>query len=275
MKKSSIIIAAFLVGGSIVLLWAWSYFGFDQIDYPSSLLLCIVWWVLIVAAVSLVIHAEHKRREAIRTIYVGPRVLFNSEQGIVACPDPVARVSVMYEMLKSLTYNFRKEGQPNFDEFDYCSLVRTKKFRDGTKGSNNERVLLCDDPHATEDLDSLHNARILSNEIAASDNASKNVSDGSIPGDGLAPSADRATLLNDDSADTGLCMPEDAGDLYDTFAHIKWEGSVITINRTHGNRAREFHSPRELAVLLLDIPSDSDDDDLPTDSCRAVSSTKN
>ncbi len=110
MKKSSIIIAAFLVGGSIVLLWAWSYFGFDQIDYPSSLLLCIVWWVLIVAAVSLVIHAEHKRREAIRTIYVGPRVLFNSEQGIVACPDPVARVSVMYEMLKSLTYNFRKEG---------------------------------------------------------------------------------------------------------------------------------------------------------------------
>lgn len=153
--------------------------------------------------------------------------------------------------------------------------MRTKKFRDGTKGSNNERVLLCDDPHATEDLDSLHNARILSNEIAASDNASKNVSDGSIPGDGLAPSADRATLLNDDSADTGLCMPEDAGDLYDTFAHIKWEGSVITINRTHGNRAREFHSPRELAVLLLDIPSDSDDDDLPTDSCRAVSSTKN
>mgnify|MGYP001158801780 CR=1 FL=1 len=258
MKKSNVIIIAFLILCSIFLLWLWFYLSLNLVDYPFDLIVSIIWWAVVLIAILLIIRAENKRREAIRTIYVAPHALFNSERGIVACAESVSRVAVMRNMLDDLAYDFSKESQPDYDDFDYRYVVRSKKFHDGAKRDADDDAALGNEQDVSEDPNATSKA---GTAASASATVSAAVA-GEEPTDASQTASSKGgTSTINTSDDETMCMPEDAGDLDDAFAHVKWEGSVITINRDSDNTEKEFDSPRELAVLLLDLSSDEDDDD--------------
>ena len=71
MKKSNWILLTVFLIASIFLLWLWYYLGFNRVDNPLDLVLSIIWWVVIVVSFVVISRAEKKRREEIRTIYVG------------------------------------------------------------------------------------------------------------------------------------------------------------------------------------------------------------
>lgn len=83
MRKSNWIIAAVLLLASVAFLWIWHALQFDLVDNPLDIVVTVVWWVVIAAACVAIHWAEKKRQERIRTIFVAPGLLYNSEMGVV------------------------------------------------------------------------------------------------------------------------------------------------------------------------------------------------
>lgn len=136
MKKSNVALFSVLILCSAFLLWLWYYLGFNKVDNPFDLVLSICWWVLSALLIFGIYKLEQKRRLQIRTIYVSPDALFNSERGLVECTDPERRVALMQDMLANLKYNFNKEDMPEDDTFDFKYVVRTEDFDE--KDSNEQ-----------------------------------------------------------------------------------------------------------------------------------------
>lgn len=128
MKKNNYIVIALAVLVGAFLLFLWYYLGFNRIDNPLDLVISILWWVVDALVVAGILHFEKKRQEQIRTIYVSPAALFNSERGLVAVPDAADRVDVMESILQNLDYDFSNEDMPEQDDFEYIYVVQTKKF---------------------------------------------------------------------------------------------------------------------------------------------------
>lgn len=139
MKRSNWIVLAILVLISAFLLWLWYYLGFNKVDNPFDLVLSIIWWIGVAVIVWLVYRSEKKRQEQIRTIYVSPTSLFNSERGVVECPDPAQRVTLMEDILGNLRYNFHREDMPSKDEFDFRYVVRTEDYKEPDKDEESQQ----------------------------------------------------------------------------------------------------------------------------------------
>ncbi len=141
MKKNNIIVLAISAVAAAFLLWLWFYLGFNRIDNPLDLVLAIVWWVGIAALVALITYLERKRQRQIRTIYVSPTALYNSEKGIVALKE-ASSVEAMEGILQQLEYNFDKQDLPSKKTFDYRFVVQTNEYKendsDSAEGESNE-----------------------------------------------------------------------------------------------------------------------------------------
>ncbi len=129
MKKNNIIVLAISAVAAAFLLWLWFYLGFNQIDNPLDLVLAILWWVGIAVIVGLIVYLERKRQRQIRTIYVSPTALYNSEKGIVALKE-VSSVDAMEGILQELEYNFDKADLPSKKTFDYRYIVQTDEYKE-------------------------------------------------------------------------------------------------------------------------------------------------
>ncbi len=141
MKKNNIIVLAISAVAAAFLLWLWFYLGFNHIDNPLDLVVAIVWWVVIAALVVLISYMERKRQRQIRTIYVSPTALYNSEKGIVALKE-ASSVEAMEGILQQLEYNFDKQDLPSKKTFDYRFVVQTNEYKendsDSTEGESSE-----------------------------------------------------------------------------------------------------------------------------------------
>lgn len=129
MKKNNIIVLAISAVAAAFLLWLWFYLGFNQIDNPLDLVLAILWWVGIAVIVGLIVYLERQRQRQIRTIYVSPTALYNSEKGIVALKE-VSSVDAMEGILQELEYNFDKADLPSKKTFDYRYIVQTDEYKE-------------------------------------------------------------------------------------------------------------------------------------------------
>lgn len=129
MKKNNIIVLAISAVAAAFLLWLWFYLGFNQIDNPLDLVLAILWWVGIAVIVGLIVYLERKRQRQIRTIYVSPTALYNSEKGIVTLKE-VSSVDAMEGILQELEYNFDKADLPSKKTFDYRYIVQTDEYKE-------------------------------------------------------------------------------------------------------------------------------------------------
>lgn len=134
MKKNNVIVLAISAVAAAFLLWLWFYLGFNHIDNPLDLVLAILWWVGIAALVALITYMERKRQRQIRTIYVSPTALYNSEKGIVALKE-ASSVEAMEGILKQLEYNFDKADLPSKKTFDYRYVVQTDEYKENYSDS--------------------------------------------------------------------------------------------------------------------------------------------
>lgn len=129
MKKSNWIVLGICVVVSVFLLWLWYYLNFDRIDNPLDLVLSICWWLLIAVTILAIWRLEKRRKERIRTIYVGDRFWFNSELGKKGYSGPDELMVKIGAALEELKYNFHREDFPDAERLPVRFLIRTKKYR--------------------------------------------------------------------------------------------------------------------------------------------------
>lgn len=128
MKKSNVIIFVLLALVSAFFLWLWFFLGLNRIDEPLDLVLSIVWWAVIVAAIAIIVKMERTRRQRVRTVYVGDRALFNSEKGFVSIENAEPMHEAIAAILKNLKYDFERADFPDKEKFEVRYFVRTKEF---------------------------------------------------------------------------------------------------------------------------------------------------
>lgn len=128
MKKSNVIIFVLLALASAFFLWLWYFLGLNQVDEPLDLVLSIAWWVVIVAAIAIIVKMERTRRQRVRTVYVGDQATFNSERGLAAIEGSQPMPEVIAGILQNLKYDFSREDFPDKDRFTVKYFVRTKQF---------------------------------------------------------------------------------------------------------------------------------------------------
>lgn len=129
MKASNylVLIASAIVAA--VLLFLWFSLGFSKVDNPVDITLAIAWWVIIVAIVAIIIRAENRRKRRIRTVFVSPTALFNSERGVVALDGEAEPVQAIESILQSLKYGFSREDMPKQADFDYRFVIETDEYK--------------------------------------------------------------------------------------------------------------------------------------------------
>ena len=132
MKSSNIIIAVILAVVSVFLLVLWYMLGLNHVDEPLDLVVSIVWWVVIIAAIALIVRAENARRQRVRTCYVANGSLYNSEAGARTLAPGASATDAVAAVLGGLAYGFEKTDaptKPGTDQpVDFEYVVRTSKF---------------------------------------------------------------------------------------------------------------------------------------------------
>ena len=108
MRKSNWIILAVLVIASIFFLWLWYYLKFDLVDHPRDLILTILWWVVVLAACVGIHYVEKMRQRNIRTAFLAPGLIYNSEAGIVRLEPTGSYVEELQRILSELQYTFER-----------------------------------------------------------------------------------------------------------------------------------------------------------------------
>lgn len=130
MRKSNWIIIAILVAASLVFLWLWHTLQFDVVDNPIDLVITALWWLVIALACVAIHFTEKKRQERIRTIFIAPGLIYNSETGVIRLDPNVALVDELAHVLESLSYNFELAELPANSRVRFQRIVRTEKFAD-------------------------------------------------------------------------------------------------------------------------------------------------
>lgn len=143
MKTSNWLIAIVLAIASVFFLWLWYYLQFNLV-HPLDLVLTIGWWVIVLLIVTLIQRSEKKRQERVRTCYVGPSSIFNSEAGLVPLEQGTPSVEAVQSVLENLSYNFDLADFPEEDEARFDYMVKTKKFKAPAKDASQ------DEPEANE-----------------------------------------------------------------------------------------------------------------------------
>ena len=125
MKKSNYLVLAVSALVSIFLLYLWYSLGFNKIDSPLDLVISIIWWALIAVLVVWINKLEKTRQQRIRTMYLAPTVLYNSETGVRRLQPRASTVEAMQEVLEGLEYGFDTHDLPSRDEVDFAYVVKT------------------------------------------------------------------------------------------------------------------------------------------------------
>lgn len=152
MKKSNWIIIAILFVASCFFLALWYWLDFNLVDDPLDLIVTIVWWALIIA-ICLVIHFSEKRRQrAIRTVFIAPNLIYNSEVGLVRLNPGEAYVPALGKLISNLEYTFDRAEETqdeNGARIRFRYIVHTDKFEDDGDTWEGEVIEVArpDDPH--------------------------------------------------------------------------------------------------------------------------------
>lgn len=140
MKKSNYLIFALVVFVTAFLLCLWYHLGFNKVDNPVDVTLTVIWWVGIAAIIALIVRMERKRQRLVRTLYVAPGKLFNSEAGVVEVASGQERIDAMERVLGDLRYGFKAQEQPKREDFDYRFVVQTDVFKPAKKDGEGAQV---------------------------------------------------------------------------------------------------------------------------------------
>lgn len=130
MKKKNVACSIIAGVASALLLMLWYALGFNHVDAPLDLVLSIIWWAIQAIAIAAIMRAEAKRREAVRTFFVAPGVLFNPEAGQIDLASQEDELDVMAAVLEELSYGFKTEKMTGHLHPMVEMAVRTEEFDD-------------------------------------------------------------------------------------------------------------------------------------------------
>lgn len=212
MRKSNYAVLAIAAVVAALLLALWYYLGFNSIDNPLDLGIAIVWWVAIVAVAVIISRVEQRRRRQIRTMYLSPNALYNSERGMVGFGDATA-VETMQQVLEELKYGFDTKDVPDEKKFKFEYVVQTDEYK----------------------ADSSESAK-------ATQDAARGAADGAEHADATAEVkvAESAESVSATEAEAAQKPSEET----------TWKGTVIKIDRENGNTETKFESLEELKAAL-------------------------
>ena len=83
MRKNNWIVAIVVVIAAVICLCLWFGLGFSSVDAPVDPVMTLVWALVLVIAIAVITWAENKRREKMRTAFIGNGVLYSPEFGLV------------------------------------------------------------------------------------------------------------------------------------------------------------------------------------------------
>lgn len=128
MRKSNWFVLALASIAAAVLLWLWYYLGFNRVDSPLDLVVAIIWWVVIVAVAFAIKHTEDKRRERMRTAFVGDGFLYNPETGLLVSELGESEVALLERTLADLTYSNKIVALDKDEQLPFRWVVHTITF---------------------------------------------------------------------------------------------------------------------------------------------------
>lgn len=140
MRKSNWIVFGILLVASIIFLWMWFFFEFNFVDNPVDIIITVVWWVVIIALCIIITVVERRRQRSVRTTFVAPDLLYNSEAGIVRLKDGEDYVSALQKLLDSLDYTFEVAKVPEDSRIRFKYIVRSSVFSDNGRNWKGEVV---------------------------------------------------------------------------------------------------------------------------------------
>lgn len=128
MRASNWLVTAVAAIAAGVLLWAWYALGFSAVDSPLDLVIAVIWWAVVVGVVIAITRIEAKRRERMRTAFVGYGIVYNPESGIVRPDSDEPELAAVQRILATMEYPLRvaRLDEKALPAFQW--VVRSKKF---------------------------------------------------------------------------------------------------------------------------------------------------
>ncbi|WP_165055386.1 MULTISPECIES: hypothetical protein [unclassified Adlercreutzia] len=240
MKKSNVIIFAVLVVISAFLLWLWYFLGFNRVDNPLDLVLSILWWVIVAAAIIAIARLEKTRRRRVRTVYVGDVATFNSERGVTPI-DPTAPVQdSVAAVLEELEYDFTREDFPKPEDLEVRYFIRTDEFEPAERSESAQG--------ATSGMGAAGASAGGAGTFAGV--ASTGTPAGGTGGAGAA-SVGGAAFAGAVGASAGAVSAGTGAPAARRPRPSKWTGEVVVAG---SGQTRSFDTPEELSRILATIP---------------------
>ena len=144
MRKNNWIVAIVVVIAAAILLGLWFVLGFSHVDAPLDPVLTLVCAVVLIAAI---VWSENKRREKMRTAFVGNGVLYSPEFGLVQTSGS-SEVDALQRTLAAQEYpdEVAKLDKNNRPAFRW--VVKSEKF-DADQGVWSGKVFRAGDSSGT------------------------------------------------------------------------------------------------------------------------------
>lgn len=111
----------------------WYFLDLNLVDDPFDLVLSIVWWILIAVVCAVIQSIENRRKQTIRTTFIAPGLIYNSETGVVELKSDEQYVLAIKKVLEKLDYGFDKKDPKNSTKIRFKYIVHTSKFSDNGK----------------------------------------------------------------------------------------------------------------------------------------------
>lgn len=140
MRKSNWIVFGILLVASIIFLWMWFFFEFNFVDNPVDIVITVIWWVVIIALCVIITVVERRRQRSVRTTFIAPDLLYNSEAGIVRLKDGEDYVIALQKLLSNLSYSFEVAKVPEDSRIRFKCIVRSSVFSDNGRNWKGEVV---------------------------------------------------------------------------------------------------------------------------------------
>ena len=147
MRKSNWLVIAIAVIAAAFLLWAWFALGFNHVDDPLDMVVAVIWWVVVAAVIAGIVWAERKRRQKMRTAFLGDGVVYTPEYGVLRTKSGQTEMALLQEMLSGRQFPEEVVALDSKTRDSFRWVVRTRAFQNNGSTWEGE-VLAANNPNA-------------------------------------------------------------------------------------------------------------------------------
>lgn len=132
MKASNWLVYGLSILAAALLIAFWYLFGYYRIDSPLDVIIAVFLLIAVVVAIVFIVSVERKRKDRIRTLYVGEGFVYNSEEGVRDVSDSHTLLMNMRDMLENLNYSFEHIHLSNVNRDSIYLIIETTSYKKDT-----------------------------------------------------------------------------------------------------------------------------------------------